>query len=56
MMTMAKIFKELFTSTLNGKGVQYVSSTPVVLHAGLYDQLRRMQINETIRNEENLRK
>ena len=47
MLTIAKTFKELFTLNLNGTvvSVQYVSSTPVVLHTGLTDQLRRMQIN-----------
>ena len=54
---MAKTFEELFTPTLKGiaVSVQYVSSTPVVLHAGLADQLRRMQANEMVRNEENRR-
>ena len=38
-----KDFEELFTLTLNGivVSVWYVSSTPVVLHAKLNDQLRR---------------
>ena len=31
--------------------VQYVSSMPVVLHAGLKDQLRRTQINKVMRNK-----
>ena len=55
--TMAKSFKECFTTTLNGiaVNVQYVSSTPVVLRAGLNDLLQRMQINELIRNEETRR-
>ena len=43
MMTMAKIFEELFTPTLNGIAVSilYLPFTLVVLHAGLNDQLRR---------------
>ena len=32
-----------------------MSSTPVVLHAGLNNQLQQMQLNKTIRNEENQR-
>ena len=34
-----KDFQELFAPTLNGKAVSvyYVSSTPVILHAGLND-------------------
>ena len=46
---MAKIFEELFTLNLNkiAVNVWYVSSTtPVVLHAGLNDQLGRMQMNK----------
>ena len=47
MLTMAKIFEELFTLTCNGLAniVWYVSSTAVVLHAGLNDQLRRRKNN-----------
>ena len=47
------IFEELFTPTLNWRAisVQYVSSMPVVLHAGLKDQLRRTQINKVTRNK-----
>ena len=49
---MAKIFEELLTTTLNkiAISVWYVSAKPVVLHAGLDDQLRRMQMTEKIRN------
>ena len=41
MLTMAKIFDELFTPTLSGiaVSVRYVPSTPFILHAGLDDQL-----------------
>ena len=55
--TMTNIFQELFIPTLNGIAVsdQYVSFTPIVLHAGLNDQLRRMQTNKTLRNDENRR-
>ena len=44
----AKTFEELFASTWNGIAVNvwYVSCTPVVLHAGLNDQLRRMLIRK----------
>ena len=51
-LTMAKIFEELLTTTLNkiAISVWYVSAKPVVLHAGLDDQLRRMQMTEKIRN------
>ena len=54
MLIMAKIFEELFIPTLNGiaGSVRYVSSTPVVLNAGL-NKLRRMKITKTVRNEEN---
>ena len=47
---MAMFFKELFTPTLNRIAVsaQYVSST-------LNDQLRHMQINETIRKTETVK-
>ena len=40
MLTMAKTFEELFIPNLNGIGVSvpYVSSMPVVLHAGLSNQ------------------
>ena len=57
MLTMAKIFEELFTPTLNGIAVSvwHVSCTPVVLHAGLNDKLWRMQINRKISNEESRR-
>ena len=57
MKTIAKIFEELFTPTLNGIAVSvwYVSSTQDILHAGLNNQLRRTQIKNTIRNEENRR-
>ena len=53
----AKTFEELFASTWNGIAVNvwYVSCTPVVLHAGLNDHLRRMLINEMIRNDETRR-
>ena len=42
MLTLAEIFEELFTCTLNGVAVTvwYVSSTSAVLHAGLNHQLR----------------
>ena len=51
---MAKVFKDLSILALNEIGFsdQYVSSTPVVLHAGLNDLLRRMPIAMTIKNEE----
>ena len=41
MVTLAKIFEELFTPNLNAIALshRYVSSTPVSLHAGLNDQL-----------------
>ena len=50
-----KSFDELFTSTLNEIAVSvcYVSSTPVVLRVELTDQLRRTQINEKMKCEEN---
>ena len=47
-------FKESIYPTLNGVAVSvwYVSSTPVILHARLNNQLQCMQINKTIGNEE----
>ena len=47
MLTMAKIFVELFTLTLNGIAVSvwYVFSTPAVLSTGLNDHLRRQENN-----------
>ena len=45
MLTMAKIFWELFTPTLKGIAVSR-------LVAGLGDHLRRMQIDKAIRNKE----
>ena len=52
-----KNIKELFASTLNEIAVSvcYVSSTPVVLRVELTDQLRRTQINEKMKCEENWR-
>ena len=41
MLTIAKTIEELFTPT----------STPLILHAGLNDQLRRTQTNEKVWNE-----
>ena len=51
----SKIFQELFTPTLNWitVGVQYMSSTPLILHAGLNHQLRRMQMKRIMKNDEN---
>ena len=52
-----QFLKELFAPTLNGIAVSVWHGlfTPVVLHAGLNDHLRRMQTNEMIWNEENWR-
>ena len=52
-----KDFRKVVCPTLNEIAVDvwYVSSTSVVLHAGLNGQLWRMQTNEMIRNEENRR-
>ena len=51
----SKYSEELFPPTLNGIVVSgwYVSSTPVIQHAQLTDQLRHVQRNKAIRNEEN---
>ena len=56
-LTMANIFKELFTPTLNGivVSVRHVSSTPVVWLAGLNVDSRRTQIDKAIRNKKNQR-
>ena len=47
MLTMAKTFEQLVTPTSNGiaVSVRYVSSTPVILDAGLNDRLRRRKKN-----------
>ena len=57
-LAMAKTFEKLFTHILNRIAVRvlYVSSTPLIQHAGLNDQLRRMQIKKMIRNIENRRR
>ena len=55
MVAMAKIFEELFIPTLNGIAVSvwYVSSTPVILHTVLNDQLQRIKKHYAIKSEEN---
>ena len=54
MLTMAKIFKELFTPTSNGSAVSvwHMSAMPVYLHAGWNYQLRRMKKIKAIKSEE----
>ena len=53
--SMSKFFEKLFTPTLNKIAVSfwYVSSTSVVLHVGLKDRWRRIQINKMKKDEEN---
>ena len=55
MQTMAKAFLELFTPNLNGiaASIRHVPSTPAVLHAGLDNHLRSMQIDKAIKTTKN---
>ena len=48
----------MLPSTLNKLAVsdQYASAMTVVLHPEMNDQSRHVQINETVRNPENLKK